>query len=225
MSDRSRIMAPVLSLKILGCAFGGFLTFTVVLLVKVRVLNTTAAAAATAGKEVHSFTSPGQVPRSVVDRMDAILVLGGGRPSSAGEPPAYVQRRCDDAAAIVQKKRSGGSHHPPLPVLCLSAGTAHLPQLLSADGLPVWEATASAAYLERAHNLSDIYVETASYDTIGNAYFARTIHTDVIGWRNLLIVTNKVRSFHGGKGTMTALILRFATIYLPFCVVLIIVTS
>jgi len=36
-----------------------------------------------------------------------------------------------------------------------------------------------------------IYVETSSYDTIGNAYFARTTHTEFNGWRKLLIVTNE----------------------------------
>ena len=33
-------------------------------------------------------------------------------------------------------------------------------------------------------------VETTSYDTISNAYFARSSHTDVIGWKRLLVVTN-----------------------------------
>jgi hypothetical protein len=82
----------------------------------------------------------------------------------------------------------------------LSAGTAHLPQLLSVDGLPVWESTACASYiLSKSNNTTiannirpeSIYVETSSYDTIGNAYFARTSHTEFNGWRKLLIVTNE----------------------------------
>ena len=32
--------------------------------------------------------------------------------------------------------------------------------------------------------------QTCSYDTIGNAYFARTCHTDVAGWRRLLVITS-----------------------------------
>ncbi len=81
-----------------------------------------------------------------------------------------------------------------LPLLCLSAGTAHMPQLLSADGLPVWESTACAAYLAEHDPTIDprnIYVETTSYDTIGNAFYARTTHTDWNGWRTLLIITNE----------------------------------
>ena len=33
--------------------------------------------------------------------------------------------------------------------------------------------------------------ENTSLDTIGNAYFLRTIHTDVVGVRRLLLITNK----------------------------------
>jgi hypothetical protein len=64
---------------------------------------------------------------------DAILILGGGVPSSLYDPPPYVKRRCDDAAAI----RRGNIHRDDIPILTLSAGTAHLPQLLSTQGLPV----------------------------------------------------------------------------------------
>ena len=91
----------------------------------------------------------------------------GGLPSSLYEPPIYVRQRCDDAAAI-----RGDSD---VPILTLSAGSAHLPQLLSKDGMPVWESTASAAYLQKKHHIeSNVYLETTAYDTIGNAFFART---------------------------------------------------
>jgi hypothetical protein len=66
-------------------------------------------------------------------KFDAILVLGGGVPSSLYEPPIYVKQRCDDAAAIRGTTET--------PILTLSAGTAHLPQLLSKDGLPISEST------------------------------------------------------------------------------------
>jgi uncharacterized SAM-binding protein YcdF (DUF218 family) len=88
-------------------------------------------------------------------------------------------------------------NHYQLPILCLSAGSAHVPQLMSADGLPIRESTSSAAYLKKAHGMeSNVYVETTSYDTIGNAFYARTSHTDVNGWRRLLIVTNEVRALY-----------------------------
>jgi len=117
---------------------------------------------------------------------DVIFVLGGGVPSSLYEPPNYVQQRCDDAVALRGATKT--------PIVTLSAGTAHLPQLLTKDGSPVWESTSSAAYLQQKHGVSEnVFLETTSYDTIGNAYFARTTHTDIVGWRKLLIITNEVR--------------------------------
>jgi hypothetical protein len=38
-----------------------------------------------------------------------------------------------------------------------------------------------------------LLIETSSYDTIGNAFWARTSHIDVRGWSDLLIITS---SFH-----------------------------
>ena len=117
---------------------------------------------------------------------DVILVLGGGVPKSLEEPPLFVQKRCDDAAAVIQR------HGSLIPILSLSAGSTHVPQLLSEKGLPVWEATASSAYLQKHYGYTtNLFVETTSFDTIGNAYFARTAHTDIAGWRRLLVVTNK----------------------------------
>lgn len=128
------------------------------------------------------FTSPSQVPNNLP--LDAILILGGGVPHSVTEPPVYVRQRCDDAVAIRPS--------PTTPLLCLSAGTAHLPQLMSADGLPVWESTACAGYLGQKRGIVDhVFVETTSYDTIGNAFFARTSFADVLGWKRLMVVTNE----------------------------------
>ena len=131
-------------------------------------------------------------------KFDAILVLGGGVPRSVNEPPIFVQKRCDDAAAVVRRQQQQQQQEEPLvPILSLSAGTTHRPQFMSPRGQPVWESTASSAYLVSQHNFHDnLYVETTSFDTIGNAYFARTSHTDIAGWRTLLVITNQVRPHH-----------------------------
>lgn len=126
------------------------------------------------------FTSPQEVTDL---SFDAILVLGGGRPEAWNLPPAYVQTRCDDALAIVERK-------PDIPILCLSAGTAHLP-LLYHQERPVYESVASAAYIKERNSKVRTMVETTSFDTIGNAFFARTGFVDPAGWRRLLIVTNE----------------------------------
>ena len=155
-------------------------------------------------QQIYEFVH--EIPASDILKLDAILVLGGGAPESLENPPKYTKERCDLAAQVVKKRRelekvktsssrikldSKSMKSNDLPVLCLSAGTAHVPQLLAKDGLPVWESTSSAAYLQRMHGLSNLYVETTSYDTIGNAFYTRTSHTDINGWRRLLIITSE----------------------------------
>jgi uncharacterized SAM-binding protein YcdF (DUF218 family) len=151
--------------------------------------------------------------------IDVVLLLGGGVPLSPNDPPEYVKRRCDVVARIIDARmrdEEGREDHdaallPPIAAICLSAGTAHLPQFLSDDGLPLWESTASAAYLmshpEFPVPADRVFVETSSYDTISNAFFARTSFTDVVNsegetgeknrsWRRILVVTNE---FHVGR--------------------------
>ena len=148
------------------------------------------------------------IPLEIARSLDAILVLGGGVPSSICNPPEYVKSRCEAAARVflsTLQSRSAStatdyieqtaSNDSAPAVLCLSAGTAHLPQLMSSNGLPIWESTASAAYILNTYPYipsSKIFAETTSYDTISNAFYSRTSFTDVVGWRRLLIVTNEV---------------------------------
>jgi uncharacterized SAM-binding protein YcdF (DUF218 family) len=158
-------------------------------------------------KTTRLYDSPQDIPSILIQSLDAILILGGGVPTSIDHPPLHVQRRCDDAIQIFEKRQQLPPFSPSkrsnqrerlydssndLPILCLSAGSAHVPQLVGEDGLPVWESTASASYLAHCNiPPASIFVETTSYDTIGNAYFARTSHTDINGWRNLLVITNE----------------------------------
>mmetsp|Transcript_511 Transcript_511/g.825 ORF Transcript_511/g.825 Transcript_511/m.825 type:complete len:298 (-) Transcript_511:230-1123(-) len=132
------------------------------------------------------------VPNEVLKGLDLIIVLGGGVPLSPDNPPIYTKNRCKYAAEIYHRSRKiGSSNHAK--ILAISAGTAHMPQLLSADGLPVWESTSSASFLmkELQVNKKDMYVETTSYDTISNAFFTRTNFCDIANWTNILIVTNE----------------------------------
>jgi uncharacterized SAM-binding protein YcdF (DUF218 family) len=201
---RRQIMPPVHSIKTLVAGLVFLVSIIVVFLVLGRLAGRNVQSTSTATV----FEDPGDIPANVLLQLDAILILGGGRPISLDEPPVYVERRCDDAAAVAFRRRSlvrkgqsderfGPAENTLLPILCLSAGTAHLPQLLEANsGLPIWEATSSAAYLSTRYNMShNVFVETTSYDTIGNAFFARTSHSDIVGWRRLLIVTNEVSQY------------------------------
>lgn len=134
------------------------------------------------------YSSPDEIPKDIANNLDVILVLGGGVPIDPNSPPVYVQKRCHYAAQVY-----ASVENPKPSILALSAGTAHLPQLISSDGLPVWESTATASYLMKIYDVDPghIYVETTSYDTISNAFFARTNFCDIASWKQLLIITNE----------------------------------
>jgi hypothetical protein len=74
----------------------------------------------------------------------------------------------------------------------LSAGTPHLPAPLDRHGYPIFEAIPASRYLhERGVSRERILPETTSYDTIGNAFFSRALHTDPLNLRRLLIVNSE----------------------------------
>ena len=112
---------------------------------------------------------------------DAILVLGGGV-RDGGELPEWALRRLDRARQL----------HSGEFLILLSAGTTHRPPPLDSHGFPIYESVAGARYLAATGVPQDlILTETHSYDTIGNAFFARVIHTDPMGLRDLLVVTSE----------------------------------
>jgi hypothetical protein len=115
-----------------------------------------------------------------VAEFDAVLIPGGGLTPSGALTP-FVRARLDRALA-----HSADLYIP------LSAGTTHLPPPLDPRGYPIFESIPAAQYLhERGVPKSRILAETCSYDTIGNAFFARTVYTDLRGLRRLLIVNSE----------------------------------
>ena len=117
-----------------------------------------------------------------MQRYNAIFVPGGGlRPG--GTLPPFVLNRLEAAQAL-----AGGG----IPIIPLSAHTVHRVPPLNAAGYPILESVAAAgALLARGVPGARIWAETASLDTIGNAYFARVIHTDPAGLRRLLVVNSE----------------------------------
>lgn len=100
-----------------------------------------------------------------------------------GTVPPWVVARLD--AAILAAGED-------TPIVALSAGTPHKPPPRDSQGFPIFESVAAANYLiSRGVKASRVYVETASYDTVGNAWFARMIHTGPRGWRRLLAVNSE----------------------------------
>src|SRR5574341_227154 len=108
---------------------------------------------------------------------DAILIPGGGV-REGGDLPLWTKRRLDRA---IETQRGEF-------IITLSAGTLHRPPPSDADGFPIFESIAAAAYLvRRGIEPRRILAETCSYDTIGNAFFSRVVHVDPLGLRKLLI--------------------------------------
>jgi uncharacterized SAM-binding protein YcdF (DUF218 family) len=115
-----------------------------------------------------------------VSGYDAVLVPGGGVRES-GQLSPWVELRLDKALELADG----------VPILTLSAGTTHNVPPREPNGWPLFEAVAMARYLQkRGHPPELIWPEAASYDTIGNAYFARLTHTEPAGLRKLMVVTS-----------------------------------
>ena len=117
---------------------------------------------------------------------DAILIPGNGLGEN-GELPPWVRGRLDRVV-----RDYGGEY-----VLPLSAGTTHRPPPRDALGFPIFEAAAAGRYLlARGIPADRILTETASYDTIGNAFFSRAIHVDPRGFQRLLVIASE---FHKAR--------------------------
>lgn len=114
--------------------------------------------------------------------LDAVLIPGGGV-TATGEVAPWVKVRLDRAIAL----------HPQTSYFIpMSAGTTHKPPPLDAKSFPVLESIAAARYLlEHGIAGNHILPETTSFDTIGNAYFARVQHTDPLSLRRLHVITSE----------------------------------
>jgi hypothetical protein len=125
------------------------------------------------------------VPSGAMRAFDAIVVPGGGLVPD-GSLPRWVLSRLDRALEIA----AGTDAY----LITLSAATFHKRTVLDAHGNPLFESVAAARYLiDRGFPADRILWESSSYDTIGNAYFCRTIHTDPRQLTRLLILTS---AFH-----------------------------
>lgn len=116
----------------------------------------------------------------MINQPDAILVLGGGLTPDANPHPWVIAR----LQAAIEKSNTAA-------IICLSAYTPHKPPPLDRFGYPIPESLASASYLMKLGcPPRRILIESCSYDTIGNAFFARVQHLTPRGFRKLLVVTS-----------------------------------
>lgn len=125
------------------------------------------------------------IPKSPVDgKFDCILIPGGGFKEDGSLPP-WVLARLDRAVSLSEQSDW---------LATLSAGTVHKPPPLDQDGFPLFESRQAASYLiSRGVDPGKLLTETSSYDTIGNAYFARVLFAEPFSLRRLHVITS---AFH-----------------------------
>lgn len=117
---------------------------------------------------------------------DAIIIPGGGLEPSTRLPQKWVQARLDAAITLSSRTKY---------FVVLSRGTTHRPPLLDTRGFPILESAASARYLME-HGINDpqrILLDGWSLDTIGNAFFARSMICEPMQLKKCCIITS---SFH-----------------------------
>lgn len=114
-------------------------------------------------------------------KYDSILIPGGGLLEDGSLPPWTIARL---EKALTHKTDCRW-------FILLSGGTVHKPPPLNGEGFPFFESHELAKNLINAGVSSDrILTEISSYDTIGNAYFARLLFTDPLRFKTLLIITS-----------------------------------
>lgn len=137
--------------------------------------------AAGQGQQQQPLVYPDTAPHRLTG-YDAIMVPGGGL-DEEGRPLPCVLSRLDAALA-----HANTSDY----FLMLGRYSAHVPPVVDNASFPIDEATAAGSYLiDHGIEGSRIYLDRWSMDTIGNAVFARLMHSDPRAWRKLLVITSE----------------------------------
>ena len=117
----------------------------------------------------------------------ALVVPAGGQ--GADGPPPHVAARLEQAVHMHFE-----SGYPKPYIITTAWGTPHKPCPHDAAGFERHEAADNARFLvERGVPPSHILEESVSLETVGNAFFARVMHTETRGLRRLAVINN---NFH-----------------------------
>lgn len=118
-----------------------------------------------------------------------IIILGGGICDN-NTLTRWSENRCDEALKYYYDLK----HMYNIIFIVTSGGTYHLPNPIDKLGFTIFESTLMAQYLkDKGIEENNIYKEYTSYDTIGNAFFVKTIFTDIRDWKDLIVITS---NFH-----------------------------
>ena len=137
-----------------------------------------------AGSSIARAVGPAPFDPPPAGGYHAILLPAGGQSESG--PPPHVLARLERAVHLYEM-----SPEPKPYVITTAWGTPHKPCPHDAAGFERHEAQDNAKYL-MTHGVdpSRILEESVSLETVGNAYFARVLHTDVRALRRLVVINN-----------------------------------
>jgi len=117
-----------------------------------------------------------------MQKFDCILIPGGGLLEDGSLPPWTIARL---EHALIYKDQCRW-------FILLSGGTVHKPPPINTNGFPLFESLELAKRLVNAGiSPNRILTEISSYDTIGNAHFARLLFTEPLKLKKLLIITSE----------------------------------
>ena len=123
-----------------------------------------------------------------ITNLQAIVVLAGGsqKTDDVYTLPEYVKARLDKCYEIFSKNNK-------IKIILSSAGTPHRKPFINSNGYHVYECDSMARYLIEKYKApyTNIYREYMSYDTIGNAYFSKTIFIDRMNITNFCVITSE----------------------------------
>eukprot|EP00177_Eucheuma_denticulatum_P000404 GFKZ01000699.1.p1 GENE.GFKZ01000699.1~~GFKZ01000699.1.p1 ORF type:complete len:228 (+),score=22.07 GFKZ01000699.1:217-900(+) len=120
------------------------------------------------------------------DKYDAVIIPGGGLEPGTNQPQPWVRARLDAAIKLSSRTKY---------FVVLSRGTTHRSPPFDARGFPILESEASARYLLK-HGIDDpgrILLDAWSLDTIGNAFFTRSMICEPMKLKTCCVITS---AFH-----------------------------
>lgn len=121
--------------------------------------------------------------------VDAVVVVAGGMTPEGGLPE-WVTPRLDYAYEAYARAAEGNKPR----ILLSGSMTPHKPPPMAKGGFNLHESTAMAEYLlEKGVPANSLLKDTASMDTIGNAYYSLCLHAIPRGWSKVEVVTS---AFH-----------------------------
>jgi uncharacterized SAM-binding protein YcdF (DUF218 family) len=115
-----------------------------------------------------------------------IIILGGGI-GKGGELPEWSQERCKSAVEYYFENKSRFD----MVFIPTSGGTYHYPNQTDKLGFTIFECDLMTKFLLE-HNIPEdkIFRDYSSFDTIGNAFFVKTLFTDIRKWDDLVVITS-----------------------------------